>query len=287
MATLRGVVTDIEWVEEPSLRDPVAILAFEGWNDAADAASRVLYYLMEHYDEMPIAHLDLEPYVNYQVTRPLVSIDRTVRHIHWPSTGFFGVTLPEHVHDLVLVVGEEPHHLWRRFCAEVIGVLRPLGVRRAVALGAFVGQIPHTLPVPIFGSSNDPDFALQMGIHASTYEGPTGITGVITSVLEDEGIEAAGIWAGLPHYLAGNPSPTGTRALLFALGDLIGWRFNVEALDVEVADYEAQVRTAVAESAELVEYVKRLERESESRAVSLGDSRRLVEDIERFLRNPN
>ena len=287
MATLRGVVTDIEWVEEPSLRDPVAILAFEGWNDAADAASRVLYYLMEHYDEMPIAQLDLEPYVNYQVTRPLVSIDRTTRHIHWPATGFFGVTLPEHVHDLVLVVGEEPHHLWRRFCAEVIGVLRRLGVRRAVALGAFVGQIPHTLPVPIFGSSNDPDFALRMGIHASTYEGPTGITGVITSVLEDEGIEAAGIWAGLPHYLAGNPSPTGTRALLFALGDLIGWRFNVEALDVEVADYEAQVRSAVAESAELVEYVKRLERESESRAVSLGDSRRLVEDIERFLRNPN
>lgn len=281
------MVADIEWVEEPTLRDPVAVLAFEGWNDAADAASRVLYYLMEHHDETPIAQLDLEPYINYQVTRPLVSIDRTVRQIHWPATGFFGLALPEHVHDLVLVLGEEPHHRWREFCADVTSVLRRLGVRTAVALGAFVGQIPHTLPVPIFGSSNDPDFALRMGIHASTYEGPTGITGVITAAMADEGIEAVGLWAGLPHYLAGNPSPSGTRALLFALGDLVGWRFDVEALNIEVAGYEAQVRSAVADSSDLVDYVKRLERESETRAIARGDSRRLVEDIERFLRSPN
>lgn len=281
------MVTGIEWVEQPTLRDPVAVLAFEGWNDAGDAASRALYYLMEHYGETSIAKLDLDPYINYQVTRPLVSIDRTVRRIHWPATGVFGLALPEHVHDLVLVLGEEPHLHWRGFCAEVISALRQLGARSAVALGAFVGQIPHTLPVPIFGSSGDPDFALRMGIHASTYEGPTGITGVITNAMADEGMEAVGLWAGLPHYLAGNPSPTGTRALLFALGDVIGWRFDVEALNIEVAGYEAQVRSAVADSGDLVDYVKRLERESESRAVSQGDGRRLVEDIERFLRNPN
>jgi len=280
-------VTEIEWVEDPDLRDPVAVLAFEGWNDAADAASRVLYYLMEHHDEIPIAQLDLEPYINYQVTRPLVSIDRAVRHIHWPATGFFGVRLAGHVHDLVLVVGEEPHLRWRQFCSEVIGVLRRLGVNRAVSLGAFVGQIPHTLPVPIFGSSDDPDFALRMGINVSTYEGPTGITGVLTSALSDEGIEAAGVWAGLPHYLAGNPSPSGTRALLYALGDVIGWHFDVDPLDEEVEGYEAQVGEAVSDSEELVEYVKRLEQESESRVIARGDSRRLVEDIERFLRNPN
>ena len=280
------MATGVEWVGESTLRDPVAVLAFEGWNDAADAASGALYYLMEHHDETSIAKLDLEPYVNYQVTRPLVSIDRTLRQIHWPATGFFGLAVPEHVHDLVLVLGEEPHHRWREFCAEVISVLRRLGVGSAVALGALLGQIPHTLPVPIFGSSNDPDFALRMGIHASSYEGPTGITGVITAAMADDGMEAVGLWAGLPHYLAGNPSPTGTRALLHALGDVIGWRFDVDALNVEVAGYEAQVRSAVADSSDLVDYVKRLERESESRTMSRGDGRRMVEDIERFLRNP-
>lgn len=280
-------MTDIEWADDPDLRDPVAVLAFEGWNDAADAASRVLYYLMEHHEEIPIAQLDLEPYINYQVTRPLVSIDRNVRRIHWPATGFFGVRLPAHVHDLVLVVGEEPHLRWRRFCAEVIGVLRRLGVNRAVSLGAFVGQIPHTLPVPVFGSSDDPDFALRMGINVSTYEGPTGITGVMTSALSDDGMEAAGIWVGLPHYLAGSPSPSGTRALLYALGDMIGWRFDVADLDEEVDGYEAKVREAVSDSEELVEYVRRLEQDSESLVITRRNSRRLVEDIERFLRNPN
>ena len=281
------MATDVEWLEEHSLRDPVAVLAFEGWNDASDAASRVLQYLMEHHDVTPLARLDLENYINYQESRPLVTLDRQVRNIRWPTVGFFGIALPDHSHDLVLVLGEEPHLRWRRFCLEAASVLRDLGVRQAVALGAFVGEIAHTLPVPIFGSSSDPDFAHRLGLHASAYEGPTGITGVITTAFEDEGLEAAGIWAGIPHYLAANPSPTGTRALLYTLGDVIGHRFDVKELDEEVADYEARVQEAIAGSSELVGYVRGLEAESEKRAISLTSSRRLVEEIERFLRNPN
>ena len=280
------MATDVEWLEEHSLRDPVAILAFEGWNDASDAASGVLYYLMENHEVAPLARLDLENYVNYQESRPLVTLEGRVRNIRWPTVGFFGLAMRGHSHDLVLVLGEEPHLRWRRFSLEVASALRELGVRQAVALGAFVGEIAHTLPVPVFGSSSDPNFANRFGLHASAYEGPTGITGVITSVLEDEGIEAAGIWAGIPHYLAANPSPTGTRALLYALGDVIGRRFDVKELDEEVADYEARVQEAIAGSSELVGYVRGLEAESEERAISLTGSRRLVEEIERFLRNP-
>ena len=279
--------TDVEWLEEHSLRDPVAVLAFEGWNDASDAASRVLYYLMEHHDVTPLARLDLENYISYQESRPLVTLEGRVREIRWPTVGFFGLAIPDHSHDLVLVLGEEPHLRWRRFCLEIASVLRQLEVGQAVALGAFVGEIAHTLPVPIFGSSSDPNFAQRFGLHASAYEGPTGITGVITTALEDEGIEAAGMWAGIPHYLAANPSPTGTRALLYALGDVIGRRFDVKELDDEVADYEARVQEAIAGSSELVGYVRGLEAESEKRAISLTGSRRLVEEIERFLRNPN
>jgi len=281
------VASDVEWLEEHSLRDPVAVLAFEGWNDASDAATRVLYYLMEHHDVTPLARLDLEDYVNYQESRPLVTLEGRLRNIRWPTVGFFGLAIPDHSHDLVLILGEEPHLRWRRFCLDVASVLRQLGVRQAVALGAFVGEIAHTLPVPIFGSSSDPNFADRFGLHASAYEGPTGITGVITKALEDEGIEAAGMWAGIPHYLAANPSPTGTRALLYALGDVIGRRFDVKELDEEVADYEARVQEAIAGSSELVGYVRGLEAESEKRAISLTGSRRLVEEIERFLRNPN
>ena len=279
-------MSGIEWIQEPALRDPVAVLAFEGWNDAADAASRALYYLLEHHEEVPLAQLDMEEYINYQLSRPVMSIDGAARHVHWPVTGFFALPLPGHDRDLVLVLGEEPHLLWRRYCTEVIGVLSRLGVREAVALGAFMSQIPHTQPIPIFGSSSDPDFAMRMGINASTYEGPTGIAGVITTALEDEGVESSGLWAGVPHYLAGSPSPTAARALLYALGDLIGWRFDVAPLDEEVTGYEATVNGLIDDSEGMAEYIERLEEESESRAVQEGVGRRLVEDIERFLSNP-
>lgn len=279
-------MSSIEWIREPALRNPMAVLAFEGWNDAADAASRALYYLLEHHEEIPLAQLDMEAYINYQLSRPVMSLDGTARHVHWPVTGFFALLLPEHDRDLVLVLGEEPHLLWRRYCAEVIGVLRRLGVREAAALGAFMSQIPHTQPIPIFGSSGDPDFAMRMGISPSTYEGPTGIAGVIAAAMEDEGMESSGLWAGVPHYLAGSPSPTAARALLYALGDLIGWRFDVAALDEEAAGYEATVNNLIDDSEGMAEYIERLEEESESRAVQEGDGRRLVEDIERFLSNP-
>ena len=279
-------MSSIEWIREPALRNPMAVLAFEGWNDAADAASRALYYLLEHHEEIPLAQLDMEAYINYQLSRPVMSLDGAARHVHWPVTGFFALLLPEHDRDLVLVLGEEPHLLWRRYCVEVIGVLRRLGVREAAALGAFMSQIPHTQPIPIFGSSGDPDFAMRMGISPSTYEGPTGIAGVIAAAMEDEGMESSGLWAGVPHYLAGSPSPTAARALLYALGDLIGWRFDVAALDEEAAGYEATVNNLIDDSEGMAEYIERLEEESESRAVQEGDGRRLVEDIERFLSNP-
>ena len=165
------MATDVEWLEEHSLRDPVAILAFEGWNDASDAASGVLYYLMENHEVAPLARLDLENYVNYQESRPLVTLEGRVRNIRWPTVGFFGLAMRGHSHDLVLVLGEEPHLRWRRFSLEVASALRELGVRQAVALGAFVGEIAHTLPVPVFGSSSDPNFANRFGLHASAYEG--------------------------------------------------------------------------------------------------------------------
>ena len=280
-------MSGVEWIQEPELRDPVAVLAFEGWNDAADAASRALYHLLEHHDEIPVAQLDMEPYMNYQLSRPVVSIDGEARSIHWPVTGFFAVPLSGHRRDLVLVLGEEPHLLWRRYCAEVAGVLRRLGVREAVAVGAFIGPVPHTLPVQLFGVSSDPGFAMRMGVDPSTYEGPTGITGVMTAALEDEGVESSGLWAGVPHYLAGSPNPAAARALLCALGDLIGWRFDAAALDEEAAGYEAKIDELVSDSEGMAEYIQRLEQESESRAMQQGGGRRLVEDIERFLRNPN
>ncbi len=280
-------MTDVDWIQEPRLRDPVAVLAFEGWNDAADAATGVVEFLITTYSEGPFAQLDLEHYMNYQMSRPLVSFDEGSRQVHWPATGFFEIQLPDHDHDLVAVLGEEPHLRWPSYCREVLTVLRDIGVSRAITFGAFIGQVPHTLPVQIFGSSTEEGFATRLRVNQSSYEGPTGITGVMHAGLAAEGFEAASLWAAIPHYLAANPSPKATRALIGKLGDVISYRFSTTDLDLEVAEYDERVAEAVAESDDFIDYVRQLEESSELQEISPADSEQLVEEIERFLRDPN
>lgn len=279
----------MEWIHEPRLRDPVAVLAFEGWNDAADAATGVIEYLIATYGEGPFAQLDLENYMNYQMSRPLVSIDNGVRQIMWPATGFFEVQLPDHAHDLVAVLGEEPHMRWPSYCRHVISTLRDLGVERAVTFGAFIGQVPHTKPIEVFGVSTDEDFASRLEVNPSSYEGPTGITGVMHAALAVEGMDTASFWAAIPHYLAANPSPKGTQALLGRLGRLLDYSFDSSEVDQEVAEYDERVSKAVEESSDFLDYVRRLEESSSGRGpeeISPADSEQLVAEIERFLQDP-
>ena len=282
------LVSDIEWIHEPRLRDPVAVLAFEGWNDAADAATSVVEYLITTYTEGPFAQFDLENYMNFQMSRPLVSIDGGMREMHWPATGFFEIQLPDHPHDLVAVLGEEPHLRWPTYCRQVIGLLRDIGVQRAVSFGAFIGQVPHTIPTPVFGVSSDDNLTTRLGVNPSSYEGPTGITGVIHAALAADGMESASLWAAVPHYLAANPSPTATRALIDKFSQYIGYSFDTADLDREVAEYDQRVAEAVDESSEFLDYVRRLEAHSDGlEVISPADSEHLVEEIEKFLRDPS
>lgn len=278
-------MSEIEWIREPRLRNPVAAIAFQGWNDAGDAATGVVEYLISQYTDGPIAQIDLENYMNFQMSRPLISIDRGVRDIHWPATGLFGIQLDDHDHDVIAVLSEEPHLRWPSYCGRLISTLRDLGVERAVTFGAFIGQIPHTIPPQLFGLSTRTDFYEQLNVHQSSYEGPTGITGVLHSALVGEGFEASSIWAGVPHYLAANPDPKATRALLGKFNQLIDYEIDTSELDVEVAEYEERVAEAVAESGDIVDYVRELEDSAEE--ISPAESEQLVEEIERFLREPD
>jgi proteasome assembly chaperone (PAC2) family protein len=278
-------MTEIEWLEKPQLRDPVAVLAFEGWNDAADASTGTVEHLIATYCDGPFAKLDLENYMNYQMSRPIISIDTDMRELHWPATGFFGIQLADHDHDLIAVLGEEPHLRWPSFCRQIITTLRDLGVSKAVSFGAFIGQVPHTLPVPIFGVSTDDDFITRLGVNRSSYEGPTGITGVIHAALAADGFDASSLWAAVPHYLAANPSPKCMLALLAKLSEVIGYEFETSKLDEEAVEYDQRVGRAVEESADFLAYVRQLEESSGGAETSPADSDQLVEEIERFLRD--
>jgi proteasome assembly chaperone (PAC2) family protein len=278
-------MSNIEWLEQPYLRDPIALIAFEGWNDASDAASGALEYLIDQAGVSPFASIDMEGFINYQISRPHVSIEPEGRMIHWPTTGFFGVTLSGNSRDAVLILGEEPQLRWQQFTRDIVEVLRGLGVTKVITLGAFIGQVPHTLPIPLFGDSAEPGLTERLGIMQSNYEGPTGIIGVLHAALRDGGFDATTMWAAIPHYLSANPSPKASLALLERVAEAIGHHFDLGELRSEVEDYELQVAEAVDESTEFVEYVRELEESADTPRIDAQGGDQLVEEIERYLRD--
>lgn len=269
----------VTWHDRPELVDPVALLAFEGWNDGGEAATMALRHVWDALDADPVATLDHEEYADFQVTRPTIVVDGGgARHLDWPSTEF--ATARSGGRDLVLVLGEEPRLRWQAFCGEVADTLAQLGVERLVALGAFIGQVPHTLPTPIIGVAPEA-VRHEHDLLPSSYSGPTGIVGVLNSVLPSHGIDVVGLWAATPHYLAGNENPKAAQALLAKASDVLGVDLRAHELLPVVDDWVQRVGRAMKESDELAGYVETLE--SSNERFEEGDD--LVEEIERFLRD--
>lgn len=275
----------IEWTERPYLRDPIAIIAYEGWGDASDAASGAVEYLIEQADVEPFARIDGEEFMNYQMSRPVVEFDDDGnRIIHWPATGAFALTLSGHHRDVVVMLGEEPHTRWRLYTSTMLGFLRELGVSQVITLGAFIGQVPHTLPVPIFGSASDPELVAGHNLFASNYEGPTGIVGVLNDAFQTGGFDTVTLWAAIPHYLAANPNPKAMMTLLQKAGAVMAYDFDLSDLQVDVLEFDENVEEAMADNDEFVDYVRTLEEEVDVPNAMPGDGAQLLEEIEQYLR---
>ncbi len=279
----------VEWTARPDLRNPVAVVAFEGWGDAAEASSEAATFLLEHSPRAePFAVILPEEFTNFQLQRPTVAIDELgTRHVHWPATTCYALELPDHPIDMVVVLGDEPHLRWSAFSGHLVDILRAIGVQRVITMGAFLGQVPHTRPVPIIGVSNQPELVERYGLLSSNYEGPTGIVGVLNEAFGRAGFESLSLWAAVPHYLAANENPKATRALLAKLTQITGVLLDASELDAEVADFEERVTAAVRSSSDLVRYVEALEKSQADEQPTLAApeaAQQLVEEIERFLR---
>ena len=125
----------------PELKDPALILAFEGWNDAGEAATRAVRYLAESLQVVPLAKIDPEEFYDFTVHRPLVRLDQgSVRRIEWPSFAFHFGSLASGC-EVVVGVGAEPHLRWRSFCDQVMRLVEEIGVRRVVLLGAYLADV--------------------------------------------------------------------------------------------------------------------------------------------------
>jgi len=264
-------VEPLRWDHRPTLRRPVLIAAFEGWNDAGDGASAAGAYLARRWGAEPFASIDPEEFFDFTATRPEVRLEAGgVRSIDWPETRFSAAPLGPSGRDVVFLRGAEPQLRWRTFVALIVEVARTLGVELVVTLGALLAEVPHTRPVRITGTAQDHALSDQLGLQQSRYEGPTGIVGVLHDAMSRAGIPSASLWASVPAYVGQTPSPKAALALVSHVSELLGVTVPTVDLDVAAAAYERQVSEVVAADEDASAYVRSLE-EVEDSGGSLDD----------------
>jgi predicted ATP-grasp superfamily ATP-dependent carboligase len=277
---------ELRITERPTLRRPILLCAFRGWNDGGQGASLAAGYLARAWDATQFADIDPEEFFDFQVTRPQVTlIDGTQRKIEWPETAFHYAQIPNLDRDAVILLGIEPNMRWRRFTDLIGDLAADLGVELVVTLGSLLADVPHTRPSPVTGSGSDEALIKEMGLERSRYEGPTGIVGILHDALHTRDIPAVSLWAAVPHYVSLAPSPRAALALCERLGTLLGVTLDLDELREAANAYAEQVSAAVASDAETSAYVEELEQRSdefEEENIPSGDT--IAAELTRFLR---
>jgi proteasome assembly chaperone (PAC2) family protein len=268
----------------PVLRSPVAIAAFEGWNDAADASTAVVEHLEEVWQASVVAALDPEDFYDFQVNRPSISVTESeMLRIDWPTTRFAVASPPGAERDVVLIRGIEPSMRWRTFCDELLEVCHSLEVTRIVLLGALLADVPYTRPLAISGSASDRAVAERYGLTLSRYEGPVGIVSVLQDAATRAELDAVSFWVHVPHYANNPPCPKATLALLHRIEEVLDLPIPTADLAEESAEWEVRLRQAAEQDAELAEYVRELEeRSGEEMQPLTGDE--IASEFEKYLR---
>ncbi len=274
----------IELEDVPELRDPILIAAFEGWNDAGEAATSAIAHLADVWDAEPIAALDPEDYYDFQVNRPRVATEGSQRRIIWPTTRILLARNTSLDRDVVLVEGIEPSTRWRSFTIELLELAEQLGVTTFVTLGALLADVPHTRPIPITATSDDDDVIHRFDAESSKYEGPTGIVGVLTDAASRTGITALTCWAAVPHYAGGTPSPKATLGLLSKLESLFNITIPLADLPETARAWERGVNELAESDDEVAEYVHDLEEATDTADLPEATGDAIAREFERYLR---
>jgi len=272
----------VELEGNPNLRHPQVVAAFRGWNDAGGAASLAAGYLRSVTDAERFAVIDSEPFVDYQQTRPTVSmVDGDVRRVEWPVTEVFA----SQDHDLMIVIGTEPNMRWRAFSDSIVDLARRYRSELVITMGALLADTPHTRPVPVSASASDPGLMERHGLVRSTYEGPTGIVGILHDSCSRAGLTSASLWAATPHYISAAPNPQAALALLERLSDLAGTPPGSAELERAASEYQLRVASAIADDPDVAGYVEQLEQAADRDDPPTGEE--LAADFERYLREQN
>lgn len=280
----------LQWEYRPDgLRAPALICAFKGWNDAADSASSAVTFVGSALGARRFATIDPEEFYDFQSTRPRVKlVDNHARAIEWPVVELYEARVPRAPRDLLLLAGSEPSMRWRTFTKVIVELAEALGTQLVVTMGALLADVPHTRPVSVTGLASDPGLVARLGLTRSSYEGPTGIVGVLHAACQDAGLPSASLWAAVPHYIAAAPNPKAALALVRKLEGLVGVAVDASDLEDAAADYDRQVNAAVQSDPDVQAFVEQLEQAAGTEAsetpgpLPSGDT--IARELQRFLR---
>ena len=279
------------------------VVAFEGWNDAGEAASSTVRALLDQLDVVPLASFDSENYYDFQQVRPVVGFDDEGRRVlTWPTTVLYSPLMPgqvgaplavdasmkltgDNTANVYLMLGQEPTRNWQTFASEVIDLAHAADISGIVFLGALLAEVPHSRPIPIFISSENQAVRAQFDVERSSYEGPVGILSVLADAAERAGIPTMSIWASVPHYVHHAPSPKATLALIDRLEEIIDVTVPRTTLLADAAEWESSVQSLADDDEEMASYIESLERSRDTFDSPEASGEALAQEFERFLRD--
>jgi proteasome assembly chaperone (PAC2) family protein len=284
-------MSHLRWhAARPDLQRPVLLAAFEGWNDAGEAATTAVRFLGKALGATRLASIDAEDFYDFTVARPQVRLDEGLtRSIEWPDPVIELAPLPDG-RALLLLTGIEPALKWRTFTGVVADLASSLGVETSLTLGALLADVPHTRPVRVTGTATDPALVAELGFTRSRYEGPTGILSVLLAACQGAGMRAASLWATTPHYLRETRSPKAALALVERVAQMFDFTVDTTELRTATVAYERQVDEMLSGEDDVADYVRRLEEdgiedEGDGETFDLPTSEELASEVEQFLRD--
>jgi hypothetical protein len=278
------------------------VVAFEGWNDAGEAASGAVKALKEVLDVVPVADIDPEDYYDFQLNRPSVEFDDDGRRqVRWPAVTLFGPSnddglpreaAPERIldvsgtnHDnIYLLLGTEPSRGWRTFATETIDQALTADITGIIILGALLADVPHSRPISVHASSENAQVREELEIERSSYEGPVGILTIIAAAAEEVGIPVVSLWASVPHYVHNAPSPKATLALLDKLEEFVDVTIPRGELVEEARAWEDGIDALAEEDDDMKSYIVSLERARDAVEAPEASGEAIAQEFERYLR---
>ena len=284
-------MSQVNWRLYEPLGRPTALVAYRGWGDAGEASSRAVEHVLSIYPSVLLAEIEAEEYFDFQVLRPEINFSQDgAISLRWPSTKVYLTTPPDQP-PLLVITGDEPHARWKSYVRRIMDLCRAAGVERALTIGAFMGQISHTFPVPMVGRAARSDRLDRHGLFGSSYQGPTGIVGVLHQAFTQEGWDALTLWAAVPHYLSTQEYPPASLALVRKAAEILEINLDTSPLEVETARFRKKLDAVIAESEDLAGYIKHLEEEvandDDLHPENLEDARdQMISEIEAFLQHP-